>query len=104
MVRTCKVIWWEEFIAAIIMAILLTYILLVALLESFSQPFIILTTIPIGAIECDWFFNSNRKSISMISLMAIVMLIGVVVNNAILLLDQANRLFRTSDMEDVLLY
>lgn len=88
----------EEFIAAIIMAILLTYILLVALLESFSQPFIILTTIPMGAIGVIGSLILTGKSISMISLMAIVMLIGVVVNNAILLLDEANRLFRTSDM------
>lgn len=88
----------EEFIAAIIMAILLTYILLVALLESFSQPFIILTTIPMGGIGVIGSLVITGKSISVISLMAIVMLIGVVVNNAILLLDEANRLFRTSDM------
>jgi HAE1 family hydrophobic/amphiphilic exporter-1 len=88
----------EEFIAAIIMAILLTYILLVALLESFSQPFIILTTIPMGGIGVIGSLVITGKSISVISLMAIVMLIGVVVNNAILLLDEANRLFRTTDM------
>lgn len=88
----------EEFIAAIIMAVLLTYILLIALLESFSQPFIILTTIPMGAIGVIGSLVITGKSISVISLMAIVMLIGVVVNNAILLLDEANRLFRTTDM------
>lgn len=88
----------QEFIAAIIMAILLTYILLVALLESFSQPFIILTTIPMGAIGVIGSLILTGKSLSMVSLMAIVMLIGVVVNNAILLLDEANRLFRTTDM------
>lgn len=88
----------QEFIAAIIMAILLTYILLVALLESFSQPFIILTTIPMGAIGLIIALVLTGKSLSVISLMAIVMLIGVVVNNAILLLDEANRLFRNTDM------
>lgn len=87
----------QEFLAAIIMAILLTYILLVALLESFSQPFIILTTIPMGAIGLIMALVLTGKSLSVIALMAIVMLIGVVVNNAILLLDEANRLFRTTD-------
>ncbi|MDO4947054.1 MAG: efflux RND transporter permease subunit [Fibrobacter sp.] len=88
----------EEFIAAIIMAILMTYILLVALLESFAQPFIIMTTIPMGAIGVFLGLIFTGKALSMIALMAIVMLIGVVVNNAILLLDEANRLLRSGAM------
>lgn len=88
----------NEFIAAIIMAILMTYILLVALLESFAQPFIIMTTIPMGAIGVILSLVLTGKTLSMVSLMAIVMLIGVVVNNAILLLDEANRLLRSGAM------
>lgn len=88
----------KEFIAAIIMAILLTYILLVALLESFAQPFIIMSTIPMGAIGVVLSLVVTGKALSMIAFMAIVMLIGVVVNNAILLLDEANRLFRSGSM------
>lgn len=88
----------EEFIAAILMAILLTYILLVALLESFLQPFIIMFTIPMGAIGVILALVFTNTSLSMVSLMAIVMLIGVVVNNAILLLDEANRLLRSGAM------
>ncbi len=88
----------QEFIAAIVMAILLTYILLIALLESFAQPFIIMTTIPMGAIGVLFALVFTGKAMSMIALMAIVMLIGVVVNNAILLLDEANRLFRSGAM------
>lgn len=88
----------NEFVTAIIMAILLTYILLVALLESFAQPFIIMTTIPMGAIGVLLSLIFTGKALSMIALMAIVMLIGVVVNNAILLLDEANRLLRSGAM------
>ncbi|MCQ2062786.1 MAG: efflux RND transporter permease subunit [Fibrobacter sp.] len=88
----------KEFIAAILMAILLTYILLIALLESFAQPFIIMTTIPMGAIGVVLSLVLTGKALSMIAFMAIVMLIGVVVNNAILLLDEANRLFRSGSM------
>jgi HAE1 family hydrophobic/amphiphilic exporter-1 len=87
-----------EFKVAIIMAILLTYILLIALLESFMQPFIIMTTIPMGAIGVIIALILTGKALSMIALMAIVMLIGVVVNNAILLLDEANRLLRSGSM------
>ena len=88
----------SEFITAIIMAIILTYILLVALLESFAQPFIIMTTIPMGAIGVVLSLIITGKALSMIAFMAIVMLIGVVVNNAILLLDEANRLLRSGAM------
>ncbi len=88
----------KEFVAAILMAILLTYILLVALLESFMQPFIIMTTIPMGAIGVVIALVLTGNSLSMIAFMAIVMLIGVVVNNAILLLDEANRLLRSGSM------
>ena len=87
-----------EFKTAILMAIILTYILLIALLESFAQPFIIMTTIPMGAIGVLLSLVFTGKALSMIALMAIVMLIGVVVNNAILLLDEANRLLRSGSM------
>ena len=87
-----------EFKTAILMAIILTYILLVALLESFAQPFVIMTTIPMGAIGVILSLILTGKALSMIALMAIVMLIGVVVNNAILLLDEANRLLRSGAM------
>ena len=87
-----------EFKTAILMAIILTYILLIALLESFAQPFIIMTTIPMGAIGVILSLIITGKALSMIALMAIVMLIGVVVNNAILLLDEANRLLRSGAM------
>lgn len=88
----------DEFKTAILMAIILTYILLIALLESFAQPFIIMTTIPMGAIGVVLSLIFTGKALSMIALMAIVMLIGVVVNNAILLLDEANRLLRSGAM------
>lgn len=88
----------DEFKVAIIMAILLTYILLIALLESFMQPFIIMMTIPMGAIGVLLALVFTGKALSMIALMAIVMLIGVVVNNAILLLDESNRLLRSGAM------
>ena len=88
----------QEFSVAIVMAILLTYILLVALLESFAQPFVILTTIPMGAIGVILALIFTGRPLSLVAFMAIVMLIGVVVNNAILLLDAANVNMRHNGM------
>ena len=57
-----------------------------------------MTTIPMGAIGVVIALAITGKSLSIIAFFAIVMLIGVVVNNAILLLDEANRLLRSGTM------
>ena len=80
-----------EFLKAGIMAILLTYLTLAALLESFRQPFIILVTIPLALIGVLWALFINGESISMFVLLGFVMLIGIVVNNAILIMDEVNQ-------------
>lgn len=77
---------------AAFLAIALTFMLLVAMLESLSMAFVILLTIPLGLIGVIWFLFFSNSAISMISLMSVVMLIGIVVNNAILLIDYAQYL------------
>jgi HAE1 family hydrophobic/amphiphilic exporter-1 len=75
-------------------AILLVYILLAAVLENPVQPLFILTTIPlslIGVVAACLLFGTVLNNIAMIG---IVMLVGVVVNNAILMLDYYNQLKR----------
>ena len=73
-----------------IIAIFLVYLVLSAILESFTQPFIILTTIPLGLVGMLWALGLGGVSISMFVLLGAVMLIGIVVNNAILIMDQLN--------------
>lgn len=74
---------------AAFLAIALTFMLLVALLESLTMAFVIMLTIPLGLIGVIWVLFMTNNSISMVSLMSVVMLIGIVVNNAILLIDYA---------------
>jgi HAE1 family hydrophobic/amphiphilic exporter-1 len=83
-----------DFIFAFMLAILLTYMLLAAILESFVQPIFILLTIPLamsGVLLSLYWFDI---ALGITSQMAIVMLIGIVVNNAILMLDYTNILYR----------
>jgi HAE1 family hydrophobic/amphiphilic exporter-1 len=75
-------------------AILLVYMLLAAILENPLQPLFILSTIPlslIGVVAGCLLFGTVLNNIAMIG---IVMLVGVVVNNAILMLDYYNQLKR----------
>ncbi len=74
---------------AAFLAVALTFMLLVALLESITMAIVIMLTIPLGLIGVIWSLFLTGNSISMISLMSVVMLIGIVVNNAILLIDYA---------------
>lgn len=79
---------------AAFLAILLTYMLLAAILESFIQPFLILSTVPLALIGVFFIQYLTGLTMNMFSMMAIIMLVGIVVNNAILILDYANQLIK----------
>ncbi len=79
-----------EFGEAGIIAIVLVILTLSAILESFRQPWLILVTLPLGLIGIMWALFLTGESISMFVLMGAVMMIGIVVNNAILIMDQFN--------------
>jgi HAE1 family hydrophobic/amphiphilic exporter-1 len=83
---------------AFVLAMVLTYMLLAAMLESFVQPIYILITMPLAMIGVLSFLYYTNISFGITSMMAIVMLVGVVVNNAILMLDYANQLVRENGM------
>jgi HAE1 family hydrophobic/amphiphilic exporter-1 len=78
---------------------LLTYMLLAAILESFIQPVFILLTVPLAIIGVLASLYYTHISFAITSMMAIIMLIGIVVNNAILMLDYTNQLVRERGMD-----
>jgi HAE1 family hydrophobic/amphiphilic exporter-1 len=75
---------------AAMIAMVLVFLTLAAIMESFKQPFIILVTIPLALIGIFYGLFMAGKSIEMFALMGGVMLIGIVVNNAILIMDRLN--------------
>lgn len=84
----------QDMIFAFFLAVLLTYMLLAAILESFWQPIIIMTTVVLGLVGVILSLFITNTAFSITSLMSIIMLIGIVVNNAILILDYTNQLRR----------
>jgi HAE1 family hydrophobic/amphiphilic exporter-1 len=70
------------------------YMLLAAILESLSQPLFILSTIPLSIIGITAGCLFTGTVLDNIAMIGIVMLIGIVVNNAILILDYYNQLRR----------
>ncbi|MCD4831192.1 MAG: efflux RND transporter permease subunit [Anaerohalosphaeraceae bacterium] len=79
-----------ELAEAAIVAVILVILTLAAILESFKQPWLILVTIPLALIGVFWALALTGQSLSMFVLMSIVMMTGIVVNNAILIMDQFN--------------
>jgi HAE1 family hydrophobic/amphiphilic exporter-1 len=73
-------------------AILLVYMLLAAILENPLQPLFILSTVPLSLIGVVAACLLTRTVLNNIAMIGIVMLVGIVVNNAILLLDYYNQL------------
>ncbi len=81
---------FSELFKALILAIVLTYMLLAAILESYKHPFTIMLTLPLGLIGVLLALFITDNTISMLSLIAMIMLVGIVVNNGILLIDYIN--------------
>ncbi len=73
-----------------LIAIILVVLTLAAILESFKQPVLILVTIPLALIGTFWALGIAGLSLGIFEVMGIVMMIGIVVNNAILIMDQFN--------------
>ena len=76
---------------AFILALILIFLILAAQFESFSDPIIIMITVPLamaGALFSLWFFD---LTINIFSQIGMIMLIGLVTKNGILIVDFANK-------------
>ena len=88
---------YQAISVALAQAIVLTYMLLAALLGSYLHPFTIMLTLPLGFVGAVLSMSIFGLTINIFSLLALIMLIGIVVNDAILLLDQTH-IFRQRGM------
>jgi HAE1 family hydrophobic/amphiphilic exporter-1 len=77
---------------ALIFAFLLVYMLLAALFESFSQPFSIMFAVPFAFIGVGAVMKLAGQPRDNYTELGFIILVGVVVNNAIVLVDHINRL------------
>ncbi len=77
----------RSLIAILILAILLIYMIIASQFESLGLPLIIMSTVPISLCGSFVFLFISGNSLNIMSLMGSVILIGTIVNNAILLAD-----------------
>ncbi|MBN1625612.1 MAG: efflux RND transporter permease subunit, partial [Deltaproteobacteria bacterium] len=81
-------------IEAIILAIILVFLTLGAIMESFRQPVLIFSTVPVAVIGIFYSLAMTGSKIEILALMGCVMLIGIVVAVGILIMDKFNVLIK----------
>jgi len=82
----------RELTGALILALFLVYMILASVFESFVQPFIVLSSVPLAVIGVAFGLRLANEPICLGVYIGSVVLIGIVVNNAIILIDYINRL------------
>lgn len=77
--------------AALLLAVTFIYIVLASQFGSFMQPFAIMTSLPLAIIGVLMGLLAFGSTLNMFSIIGFIMLMGLVVKNAILLVDNANQ-------------
>mgnify|MGYP002624783303 CR=1 FL=1 len=80
---------FTELIRTLVIAIVVTYLVVAAILESWTYSLIILFTVPMAAIGVVPSMLISGVNISIFALIGMIMLVGMVVNNAIVVVDYA---------------
>ena len=96
---------WEEFATlgkAILTAVFLVFLVMAMQFESPRFSFMVMMCIPFALIGSFFLLFITQSTISMVSLMGFLMLMGIVVNNGILFIDTANQLKEDMSIEDAL--
>ncbi|MEO9885142.1 MAG: efflux RND transporter permease subunit [Balneola sp.] len=87
-----------DFNMSIIMALILIYMVMAGQFERFLDPLVVMCAVPLAVIGVVPTLLLTGTTINIQSLMGIIMLIGIVVNNAIVLVDYVNLLRREKGM------
>jgi HAE1 family hydrophobic/amphiphilic exporter-1 len=89
----------RDMINALVLAIILVYIILASQFDSFLHPFTIMFSLPFSVIGAFGALLITGSTLSIISMIGIIMLMGLVTKNAILLVDRANQNIRAHGLE-----
>lgn len=82
----------SNFFSLLIMAVLLIFIVMAALFESCLLPLSILTTVPMAFLGVIWLMYLTDTSMDTIAFIGCILMVGVVVNNGIVIVDHINQL------------
>ena len=78
--------------SVLLISFLLIYLIMVALYDDFIYPLVVLLSIPVAGIGAFFALNLSLSNLSLFALLGLIMLMGLVVKNAILIVDFTNQL------------
>ena len=78
----------------LLLSIALVYMVMAAQFESLVDPFIVMFSVPFAFVGVVWAFLITNTTLALMSYLAVIMLMGIVVNNAIILVDYTNTMRR----------
>jgi multidrug efflux pump subunit AcrB len=90
---------FRNLVFALALAILLVYMVLASQFASLLHPFLIMFSVPLGFIGVIWALYLTGNTLSVVSFIGIIMMVGIVVSNAIILIDYINRLRKEEGVE-----
>src|SRR5512135_2380963 len=85
---------FQSLVLALLLAALLTYMIMAAQFESLVHPFIVMATLPMGAAGAIVALLLTGGTFNVISIIGLVVLVGIVVDNATVKIDYTNQLRR----------
>ncbi len=83
---------FNSLVIALTLAVFLVYLVMASQFESLIHPFVILFTIPMALIGAVWALWLTGSTISVVVFIGLILLAGIVVNNAIVLIDLINQM------------
>lgn len=90
---------FQELLLSLILALVLVYIVMACLYESLREPFIVMFSVPLAIIGVVLMLFLTETTFNVQSFIGCIMLGGIVVNNAILLVDHINLLRRRDGLD-----
>ena len=94
---------WQALQFNVVLALLITYLLMAALFESWLYPFVIILSVPLGAVGgvagLQLLNQFVLQPLDVLTMLGFVILIGTVVNNPILIVHQSLNLIREQNLE-----
>ncbi|MBE5315441.1 MAG: efflux RND transporter permease subunit [Xanthomonadales bacterium] len=82
----------RSLVFALVLAIIMVYIVMASQFESLLHPFVIMFTIPLAAVGAILALKLSGNGLSVVVFIGLILLAGIVVKNAIMLIDRVNQL------------
>ena len=83
--------------SSLILSVLLVFLLMVALYNSYRSPLIIIFSVPVAAVGALGALALTHQTLNLFSMIGTIMLVGIVTKNGVLLVDYANTLRRRGE-------